>query len=555
MMASLDMARGYARLSEVEERAAAVAGGAHRPPRAPRARPTWRPASRPGRRIWASCCRTRRCITCSCARAASRSWRPAAIVPTSPSRSTTTRRARGWAALRTCSSVHDRPIARPCDDSVVRVSRGRENVLRRARGLRAAARARGPRAAANSGRRRTSQEHRRDRRGPRCLRQPARRRSRDGRGAAGVRARHRRPVQAVRVRAGARRLRPASRLRLDAVGAAIRAAGGQRAAPSRPRRIVRGRERRSRRHTSASPGTAPATARTASIWGGEFFLVDGSRIRAGRAPAAVPAPGWRGRDPRGPARRLRPQFEVAGAEGLEPIVGRMLERGVNSPLTTSVGRFFDAVAAITGVAPAERLRGPGRTAMEHAIGLTVTDDAYSIAGGDWAPMLRELEKDSAGAGVGEVPQWPRRVDLEVARAAGVAQVVLSGGSSRIGIWSIARRPASRRMGLPCTRISACRPTTGGSPSARPCWRDWVTGMCLAVPGKVVSLAERRRDAAIRHRELRWRAEGRLPRVHAGGEAWRLRAGPCRLRHHVIDEAEAHSRRLAYLAEVEPEELA
>ena len=30
--------------------------------------------------------------------------------------------------------MHDRPIARPCDDSVVRVARGRESVLRRARG-------------------------------------------------------------------------------------------------------------------------------------------------------------------------------------------------------------------------------------------------------------------------------------------------------------------------------------------------------------------------------------------------------------------------------------
>jgi len=30
--------------------------------------------------------------------------------------------------------MHDRPVARPCDDSVVRLSRGREMVLRRARG-------------------------------------------------------------------------------------------------------------------------------------------------------------------------------------------------------------------------------------------------------------------------------------------------------------------------------------------------------------------------------------------------------------------------------------
>ena len=40
----------------------------------------------------------------------------------------------GWADLPTTSSMHDRPIVRPCDDSVARVQNGREIVMRRARG-------------------------------------------------------------------------------------------------------------------------------------------------------------------------------------------------------------------------------------------------------------------------------------------------------------------------------------------------------------------------------------------------------------------------------------
>ena len=164
-----------------------------------------------------------------------------------------------------------------------------------------------------------------------------------------------------------------------------------------------------------------------SIWGGEFFLVEGSRIervahlRPFRLPGGEAAirEGWRA------ACGLR--FEVSGAEGLEPIVGRMLERGVNSPTTTSVGRLFDAVAAITGVAQRNAFEGQAALRLEHAIGSTLTDDAYSMAGGDWAPMLRELEKDPPALASAKFHNGLVEWILEVARAAGVPQVVMSGG--------------------------------------------------------------------------------------------------------------------------------
>ena len=45
---------------------------------------------------------------------------------------------------------------------------------------------------------------------------------------------------------------------------------------------------------------------------------------------------------------------------------RMIERGVNSPLTSSMGRLFDSVAAITGVADDARYEGEAAILLEAA---------------------------------------------------------------------------------------------------------------------------------------------------------------------------------------------
>ena len=54
-------------------------------------------------------------------------------------------------------------------------------------------------------------------------------------------------------------------------------------------------------------------------------------------------------------------------------------------------------------------------------------------------------------------------------------------------------------------------------------------MCLAVPGKIVSIAGRRHHAHGAGR-FRRRDQGGQPRLRARGRGRRLRAGPCRLRH-------------------------
>jgi hydrogenase maturation protein HypF len=163
-----------------------------------------------------------------------------------------------------------------------------------------------------------------------------------------------------------------------------------------------------------------------TVWGGEFFLVDGRRIervahlRPFRLPGgdAAAREGWRS------AASLK--WEVFGPAGIDPLVRQMLSRGVNAPLTTSVGRLFDAVAAISGVADRNLFEGHAAMRLERAIGPAPTSEAYPLPGGDWEPLIRQLRSSPDGAAArfhNALVQWL----VEVARSVRVGQVVLSGG--------------------------------------------------------------------------------------------------------------------------------
>jgi hydrogenase maturation protein HypF len=110
----------------------------------------------------------------------------------------------------------------------------------------------------------------------------------------------------------------------------------------------------------------------------------------------------------------------------------MLERGINVVPTTSVGRLFDAVAAITGIAQQNRFEGQAAMLLENEIGTLRTEEAYPLTGGDWAPLISEVTKDaSAGVPVSRIAarfhnalvSWI----LEVAEQIEEKQIVLSGG--------------------------------------------------------------------------------------------------------------------------------
>ena len=99
------------------------------------------------------------------------------------------------------------------------------------------------------------------------------------------------------------------------------------------------------------------------IWGGEVLLADWAQYERFAHLAYVPMPGGAGAIKR-PARMALGTLSALGllehpgvaplrsrlASGEEATLLRMIERGVNCPLTSSMGRLFDSVAALLGIA-------------------------------------------------------------------------------------------------------------------------------------------------------------------------------------------------------------
>jgi len=127
------------------------------------------------------------------------------------------------------------------------------------------------------------------------------------------------------------------------------------------------------------------------IWGGEILIADWEGYQRFAHLAYVPMPGGGGAIKR-PARMALGTLSALGLldhPGAEPLRSRlqpgeestllrMIERGVNSPLTSSAGRLFDAVAAIVGIADDARYEGEAAILLEAAADLAETG-SYEFA--------------------------------------------------------------------------------------------------------------------------------------------------------------------------------
>jgi hydrogenase maturation protein HypF len=190
-----------------------------------------------------------------------------------------------------------------------------------------------------------------------------------------------------------------------------------------------------------------------TIWGGEFLLTDeGSyhriaHFRQFRLPGGDAAV----REPRRSA--LGVLYEMWGAAGISErrsapaanfteselvIIRQMLARGLHSPLTSSAGRLFDAVASILGLRQVVTFEGQAAMELEFVIQedvhetypFRITDDSPFIV--DWKPMmlqiLIDLQKDlSPGYISARFHNTLIEVILAIAQKAGEPKVLLTGG--------------------------------------------------------------------------------------------------------------------------------
>jgi hydrogenase maturation protein HypF len=151
-----------------------------------------------------------------------------------------------------------------------------------------------------------------------------------------------------------------------------------------------------------------------TIWGGEFLRLDETRYRrvAHLEPFRLPGGATAMREPRRAAlgalyamfggaaltmMELCPVADFAPAE--RRVLARMLDRGVNSPLTSSAGRLFDAIAAILGLRQKTSFEGEAAIAVEVAADRSTSSvplaaPCLSARAGrlviDWRPILTAM---------------------------------------------------------------------------------------------------------------------------------------------------------------------
>ncbi len=159
-----------------------------------------------------------------------------------------------------------------------------------------------------------------------------------------------------------------------------------------------------------------------AVWGGEFLLVEGARFERLAHLAYVPLPGGdkAAREPwRMAAAHVRASYGSLDAAPI-PIAGgtrkalsvlsQMMERGINSPPTSSVGRLFDAVAALIGVRQKSQFEAQAamelETLADPSCSRTYEWDLTESGSGhvlDAAPMIRGVIDDvHAGCSPGEI---------------------------------------------------------------------------------------------------------------------------------------------------------
>jgi hydrogenase maturation protein HypF len=231
-----------------------------------------------------------------------------------------------------------------------------------------------------------------------------------------------------------------------------------------------------------------------TVWGGEMLVCDGAEYRraAHLRTFALPGGDRASREPRRSALGLL--FEIFGeqarnyaAEWFRPeeidTLLSMLTRGVNSPRTSSMGRLFDAVAAICGLPPVISFEGQAAMSLEfaadereesayplpciaceQAVAHYVSDRPLVV---DWEPLVRGVLADrTAGVPISRISARFHNaladMALEVARpVAPGLPIVLAGGCFQNALLTARVRCKLSEAGLPVYTHRRVPPGDGG----------------------------------------------------------------------------------------------
>jgi hydrogenase maturation protein HypF len=219
-----------------------------------------------------------------------------------------------------------------------------------------------------------------------------------------------------------------------------------------------------------------------AAWGGELLLLDGANFeRLGHlVPLPLPGGDIAAREPWrmaaaalarcGRAAEIVPRL---GDEPAAPTVAAMLARRLNSPETSSMGRYFDAAAGLLGVR--RRMSFEGQAAMlleglaERHGAVAADPSLFAVSATnqlDLTPLLSRLadEKD-AGFGaalfhatlVAALVEWV----ATTARAHGIAQIACGGGCFLNAILARGLRTALAARGITMLEAMAVPPNDGG----------------------------------------------------------------------------------------------
>jgi hydrogenase maturation protein HypF len=211
-----------------------------------------------------------------------------------------------------------------------------------------------------------------------------------------------------------------------------------------------------------------------TIWGGEFLKTDAASFRRAASFRTFRLPGGASavKEPRRTAAGML--YEIIGdrlfdrvdlpllrsfAASERTVLRTMLARGVHSPRTSSAGRLFDAVASIIGLRQRVSFEGQAAMELEFAIGDERTEEAYefqivncglrieeaeeihrqseiknsqSAMTIDWEPMISGILEDvRSGVPVARISakfhNTLAEIIVDVARRVGEERVVLTGG--------------------------------------------------------------------------------------------------------------------------------